>query len=325
MTSPARTPAWIAAPMPTTSSGLTPLCGSLPLNIALTASTTAGIRVIPPTRMTSSMSPAFSPASLSAASTGLRVFSTRSRTRSSSLARDRVTTRCFGPDASAVMYGRLISVEEVELSSILAFSAASLSRWSAWGSLERSIPWSFLNSASSHSMTRWSKSSPPRWVSPFVGLDLEDALAELEDRDVERAAAEVVDGDLLVVLLVEAVGERRRGRLVDDPADLEAGDPAGVLGRLALGVVEVGRDGDDRLGDLVAEIRFRVRLQLLEDHRADLGRAVGLVADLDDDAVGLGVLLDRVADELLGPLRLRVVPAAAHEALDRVDRVLRGS
>ncbi len=48
-------------------------------------------------------------------------------------------------------------------------------------------------------------------------LDLEDALAELEDRDVERAAAEVVDGDLLVGLLVEAVGERRRGGLVDDP------------------------------------------------------------------------------------------------------------
>ena len=42
---------------------------------------------------------------------------------------------------------------------------------------------------------------------------------------------------------------RRRGRLVDDALDLEAGDPAGVLGRLALGVVEVGGDGDDRLGD----------------------------------------------------------------------------
>jgi hypothetical protein len=89
---------------------------------------------MPPTRMTSSMSAAFSPASLSAASTGFFVFSTRSRTRSSSLARVRVTTRCFGPDASAVTYGRLISVEDVELSSILAFSAASLRRRMAWGS-----------------------------------------------------------------------------------------------------------------------------------------------------------------------------------------------
>ena len=45
LTSPASTPAWIAAPMATTSSGLTPLCGSLPPNIVLTASTTAGMRV----------------------------------------------------------------------------------------------------------------------------------------------------------------------------------------------------------------------------------------------------------------------------------------
>ena len=127
-------------------------------------------------------------------------------------------------------------------------------------------------------------------------LDLEDTFAELEDRDVERAAAEVVDGDLLVVLLVEPVGEGGRGRLVDDPADLEAGDPAGVLGRLALGVVEVRRDGDDRLDDLLAQVRFGVRLELLEDHRADLGRGVGLVEDLDDDAVALRVLLDGVAD-----------------------------
>ena len=118
------------------------------------------------------------------------------------------------------------------------------------------------------------------------GLDLEDAVAQLEDRDVERAAAEVVDGDLLVVLLVEAVGEGRRGGLVDDPLDVEAGDAAGVLGRLALGVVEVRRDGDDRLGDLLAEVRLGVGLELLEDHRADLGRRVGLaVAELDDDAV----------------------------------------
>ena len=75
----------------------------------------------------------------------------------------------------------------------------------------------------------------------------EDAVADVEDRDVERAAAEVEDGDLLVLLLVEAVGERGGGRLVEDAQDLEPGDLAGVLGRLALGVVEVGGDGDDGL------------------------------------------------------------------------------
>jgi hypothetical protein len=50
------------------------------------------------------MSRGFRPASLSAASTGPRVFATRSAVRSSSLARESVITRCFGPDASAVTY-----------------------------------------------------------------------------------------------------------------------------------------------------------------------------------------------------------------------------
>ena len=55
--------------------------------------------------------------------------------------------------------------------------------------------------------------------------DLEDAVrADLEDRDVERAAAEVVDRDRLLDVLAEAVGERRRGGLVDDADDVEAGD-----------------------------------------------------------------------------------------------------
>ena len=93
-------------------------------------------------------------------------------------------------------------------------------------------------------------------------LHFEDAVADFEHRDVERAAAEVIHGDLLVLLLVEAVSERRRGRLVDDAEHFEAGDLAGVLGRVALRVVEISRHRDDRLGDLFAELRFRVGLQL---------------------------------------------------------------
>ena len=62
MTSPVRTAPWMAAPTATTSSGLTPLCGSLP-KISLTICWTRGMRVEPPTSTTSSMSDAFSLAS----------------------------------------------------------------------------------------------------------------------------------------------------------------------------------------------------------------------------------------------------------------------
>ena len=152
-------------------------------------------------------------------------------------------------------------------------------------------------------------------------LDLEDALAELEHRHVERAAAEVEDEDRLVrALLVEAVGERGRGRLVDDAQDVEAGDLAGVLRRLALRVVEVGRDGDDRVGHRLAEVRLGVGLQLLEDHRADLRRRVLLAARLHAHVV-VRALDDLVGDDL--HLLRDLVELPAHEALDREDRVLR--
>src|SRR5205823_4979903 len=79
---------------------------------------------------------------------------------------------------------------------------------------------------------------------------------------------------------VEAVRERGRGRLVDDAQDVEAGDLAGVLRRLALGVVEVRGHGDHRLRDRLAEISLGVCLELLEDHRADLRRGVLLALRL---------------------------------------------
>ena len=111
--------------------------------------------------------------------------------------------------------------------------------------------------------------------------DLDDLLADLEDRDVEGAAAEVVDGDEVVLALVEAVRERCRGRLVDDALDVEAGDAAGVLRGLALGVVEVRRDGDDRLGDLLAQVVLGRLLELLSTRAETSGGGELLAADLD--------------------------------------------
>jgi hypothetical protein len=152
------------------------------------------------------------------------------------------------------------------------------------------------------------------------GLDLEHAVADLEHRHVERAAAEVEDEDRLVALLVEPVRERRRGGLVDDALDLEAGDLAGVLRGLALVIVEVGRDGDHRTVHGVAEVRLGVGLQLLEDHRADLGRRVLLAADVHA-RVSVRTARDLEGDDLLLLLHLGLL--AAHEALDREHGVLR--
>ena len=123
-TSPDSTPACTAAPSATTSSGLTPLCGSLPKN-SLTSFCTIGMRVEPPTSTTSAMSAGFLPASASAFLVGSIVRWTRSPIICSSFARDSFICMCFGPVASAVRNGRLISVSATDDSSILAFSAAS--------------------------------------------------------------------------------------------------------------------------------------------------------------------------------------------------------
>jgi hypothetical protein len=171
LTSPLSTPAWMAAPTATTSSGLTPLCGSLP-NSDLTICCTFGMRVMPPTRTTSLMSAALRPASLMACWQGPLVRSIRSSTRLSSLARVSFMVRCSGDWVCGFMEmnGRLISVCCEDDSSILAFSDASFRRCRASLSPLRSIWFSFLNSLARYSTRRMSKSSPPRNVSPLVDL-----------------------------------------------------------------------------------------------------------------------------------------------------------
>jgi hypothetical protein len=153
--------------------------------------------------------------------------------------------------------------------------------------------------------------------------DAEDAVrADLEDRDVERAAAEIVDRDRALEILSESIRERRRRRLVDDADDVEPRDRPRVFGRLALVVVEVRGDGDDRLAHRRAEIILGDHLHLLEDHRGDLRDAVRLVAQLDahvavrplDDAIR--ARRDRVLD-------LRRAEFSADQSLRGEHRVLR--
>ena len=165
--SPCKLPAWIAAPMATTSSGFTVAFDFLPKNFS-TACCTSGMRVMPPTRITSLMSDVESFASASAFLQGSSVSSTSSPTSCSSVAREILRSRCLGPAASDVMNGWLISVSIALDNSIFAFSAASLMRCNASLSFDKSTPSAFLNSSTIHRMIFWSKSSPPKCVSPLV-------------------------------------------------------------------------------------------------------------------------------------------------------------
>src|SRR5262249_46038722 len=221
LTSPVMTPPWTAAPTATTSSGLTPLCGSLP-KYSRTSCCTFGIRVEPPTSTTSSIFFGSTPASASACFTGAIVRCRRSSTSCSSFARVSFICRCFGPLASAVTNGRVVSL-------FLRLGALDLRFLRAFLQPRKRHP--ILRQIDAVALPELGREPLDDAVIEIVAaqmrvavgrLHFDHALAHLEDRDVERAAAEVVYGDCLVLLLVEAVGERGRGRLVDDAKDVQA-------------------------------------------------------------------------------------------------------
>ena len=113
------------------------------------------------------------------------------------------------------------------------------------------------------------------------GQNLDDAVADVQDGHIEGAAAKVVNHDLLLGFLVEAVSQSGCGRLVDDTLDVKTRDLTGVLRRLTLSVGEVRGDGDNGFGNALTQIAFSVRLQLLQDHGADLLGGVALAVDGD--------------------------------------------
>ena len=153
------------------------------------------------------------------------------------------------------------------------------------------------------------------------GDDFEDSVMQLEDRDVEGAAAQVVDGDDAVLLLVESVGQGSGGRLIDQAEDFEAGDAARVFRGLALGVVEIGGHGDDRLRHRRTEESLGVALELAQDERGNLRRSESLVAQPDAQHFA-GCKIVRQAEGEQLQFFLDVFNAASHQALDRVDGAL---
>ena len=89
------------------------------------------------------------------------------------------------------------------------------------------------------------------------GLDSEDTTLDVQKGDIESTATKIVDEDVPLLLGLsgtETVSNGGSGGLVDDTENVEASDGTSVLGSLTLVVVEVGRNSDDSLLDLLAEL-----------------------------------------------------------------------
>src|SRR6266850_949270 len=101
---------------------------------------------------------------------------------------------------------------------------------------------------------------------------------ELQNGNIKRAAAEIVDGNTAALFFMQAVGERRGSRLINEPENFEAGDFAGVFCGLALRVVEIGRHGDDRAVDGFTEESFGPVFQFAQNECRNFRRSEDFVA-----------------------------------------------
>ena len=157
------------------------------------------------------------------------------------------------------------------------------------------------------------------------GLDFEDTVTDLQDGDIEGTTSKIVNSDGLLggVLLGKTVSEGSSSGLVDDSLNINTGDLTSVLGGLPLGVVEVGGDGDDGLGDGSSQMPLSGLLHGGEDKRSNVRGRVRLATAFNP---GITVVStdDRVRDGsliLLGLLRVKTTtdqPLGGKEGTFRV-------
>jgi len=157
-----------------------------------------------------------------------------------------------------------------------------------------------------------------------VGADHGDIAAlDLDHGDVERAAAQVVDQHHLVGLLMHAVGDGRRRRLVDDAAHVQPGDLPGAGGRVALRDAEVSRAGDHHIVDVIAGVLRCVLHQLAHDVGGDLLRRVLLALVVERVVLAAHLALDQL-DSRVGIQQAGVLGLLADNPLRTVKLDDRG-
>ena len=149
--------------------------------------------------------------------------------------------------------------------------------------------------------------------------NFEDTIANLQNGHVKRAAPEVKNQNAFVALFVEAVGQRSRCGLVDDAQHLKASDLSGVLRGLPLGIIEVSRNRNHRLGDGFSQVFPSIFRQLAQHLSRHLFRGELLVEHRTLHFHVRAGFFDSVTHFLLFITHL--VNPTPDEALHRIKRV----
>mmetsp|Transcript_13399 Transcript_13399/g.16553 ORF Transcript_13399/g.16553 Transcript_13399/m.16553 type:complete len:285 (-) Transcript_13399:103-957(-) len=150
------------------------------------------------------------------------------------------------------------------------------------------------------------------------GHHFEDSVVDGQQGHIEGATAKVVHQNVLLGLLIQAIGDGCSRGLVDDTKHIHASNGASVLGGLTLRIVEVGRNGHDGMFHFLAQVVFSGLLHLGEHHGRDLLRGHDLVLTLHLDADHwLGALVnDCIRQELDVLLHGGVFESTSNQTFD---------
>ncbi len=126
---------------------------------------------------------------------------------------------------------------------------------------------------------------------------------------------------MLILFFIQAISQRGGGRFVDDAQYFQTGNATSIFSGLALGIVEIGRNGDNGLAHRFAQISLSIGFKFLENHGADFRGRIFSISH-DDFNVAIGRFFDGVRDQLDNPLDFGIVKLTPHEALNGKDSIL---
>ena len=149
----------------------------------------------------------------------------------------------------------------------------------------------------------------------------EHAVAQLQDRNIERTAAQVEDSDFHVIaFFIQTVSQCSGRRLVDDTTHFQSRNLTGLLRGLTLRVGEIGRNGNHRFRNLLPQVILGRLFHLLKNDRRNLLRRVLPSVDIHTRRIVVAAyyLIRSTLD-----LRLYLIVGLAHETFDRENRTFR--
>ena len=102
------------------------------------------------------------------------------------------------------------------------------------------------------------------------GFHFENAIANFQNGNVKCAAAQIINRNGLPVIFIQAISQRGSCRLVNNAQHFQTGNFTGIFGGLTLGVVKIGRYGNDRLVNFFAQIIFGGFFHFLQNKSRNL-------------------------------------------------------